>query len=166
MTKRVLYLIAFAIASALTTLADGQTEKTAFTFQPGQAVYVVSFRNDGKPDLTAESEVWKAFEKKKVFKLVGKQEEADYVFVLYTDYTRPHDFLDRGSAGELMTGAVAMALTRDSYNLHKGDLEALRAAALWQILASQGRMVTIINGRSTLARKAVDKFHKSVLKKS
>jgi hypothetical protein len=166
MIKRIIWLMAFVMAPVLPVQAHDQAEKPASTFRPGQSVYIVAFRNDGKPDLTAEVEVKKAFEKQKAFKYADKLETADYVFVLYADYTHPRDYMDRyGAAGEIMTGAVAMALSRESYSQRKGDLEALRAAALWKELFSQGRMVSLVNGRSTLPKNIVNKFHKDVLGK-
>ena len=138
-------------------------------FRHNQTAYIVAFKGDGRPDFTAESEVTKAFKnkKKKAFKLTNRLQESDFVFVLFGDYTRPRDFMDRGESGEIMTGAAAMAMTPQDYTLHKGDLEALRGASVWRELVSSGGWggMTIVNGRSRLPKKAVDKFHKSALKK-
>jgi hypothetical protein len=148
---------------AFTMPAEGQST-TPLTFERGQAVYVVAFTNDGKADLTAETELAREFEKDKIFKPAQRLEDSSFVFALFADY----QITERGRSTEtIMTSAVAMALAPDDYRTHRGDMEALRGAAAWRELVSNGgwRGVSIVNGRSSLAGRAVDRFNDMALKK-
>ena len=167
MFKRIASISVLLLVSAAELTAETTTGEPTLQFRQDQTAYIVAFKGDGKPDFTAESEVTKAFKKKKAFKLTNRLMESDFVFVLFGDYTRPRNFTDHGESGEIMTGAAAMAMTPQDYTLHKGDLEGLRGAAVWRELVSSGGWggMTVVNGRSRLPKKAVDKFHKAVSKK-
>jgi hypothetical protein len=167
MINRIVWLAPLVVVSALAMPAHGQTEKPPFAFQSGQAIYVVSITTDGKADFRAESEVTNAFQKKKTFKLADSLAVADFVFVLVGEYTREFTDSDRRNSEVVMTTAMGIALTPGSYRQHKGDLEALRGAALWKELFTTGGWsgLTIINGRSTLPKKVVNKFHDAVVLK-
>lgn len=169
MFKSISSISLLLLVSAAVATAESRTGDPTLQFRRDQTAYIVAFKGDGRPDFTAESEVTKAFEKKKAFRLTNRLQESDFVFVLFGDYTRPREFIHRdlGESGEIMTGAAAMAMTPQDYTLHKGDLEALRGAAVWRELVSSGGWggMTIVNGRSRLPKKAADKFHKSALKK-
>lgn len=166
-------------AKAYGQTSDG-TATSGPAFRRGQKVYVIAYTIAANPDLTATVEVAKAFDKMKAFERTDKLEGADFVFVLFADYntvrmppvgendekvlTIDRDGIRYGpQREELMTAAAVVATTPDEFREHKTDLEALREGSLWTELVSTGRGLTIVDGRTKLPKKAVEKFHEAAL---
>lgn len=101
----------------------------SFSFRPGQPVYIAALRrNVGRGheitdltvgfshDLDIEKQVRKEIEAQKVFKVVDKPSEAEFVFLVHVDASR----------------AEGLALLPETYRQYKDrpiDLDALRKAA-------------------------------------
>jgi hypothetical protein len=114
-------------------------------FQPGQSVYVVATRTNTKIDLAAEATVISEFEKQRRFKIGRAEVNADFVFLVLTEY-------DSYSSGVWVTsrrrvgipepkkylkGAIAWAIPSKAYAEHKDDLEKLREVSVWQGAATR-----------------------------
>lgn len=131
----------------LPAAAQSQPEVAQLTFNPGQKVYVTAYGAKGQLDTYLEERLQKAFEKQPVFKLARKLSEADFVFVAYGGYN-----------GEYLRNLTGFILTPGQYAGAKGDLDALREAALWTEQVKTGWNVypEILSGR------LVKTFHEQI----
>ena len=148
----------------LTGFARQESERKptgqSFSFRPGQPVYIAALRrNVGRGheitdltvgfghDLDIEKRVRKEIEAQKVFKVVDKPSEAEFVFLVHVDASK----------------AEGLALLPETYSQYKDrpiDLDALRKAAYGDYTV--GPYLTPRLGK--ISNSLVKKFHEEVKK--
>ena len=139
-----------------------QSATPAFSFRPGQSIYVVAFRrvhpiavdSENVPldrqeysdyDLDAERKVRKRIEDWTPFRVVDKPSEADFIFLVH---------LDENSV-------EGLALPYDAYRRYfkdRFDLDSLRDAAYGRYLVGPLKLSTI----SRLSDRLVEQFRDKV----
>jgi hypothetical protein len=119
-------------------------------FKPGQSVYVVAMESNCSPDFTSESVLKEEFEKQKVFGIAKSLQSADFVFVVYLNYTAYNgtDYLGR---------VTAFAVSPTAYTRFKSDPYNLRDEALWRSRTTKGFPQKV--------EPIVKMFHEDILKK-
>ncbi len=158
MCNRIFYSVVFVVASAsLGNHAQSNDQKPAasFTFRSGQSVYIAGYYNiaqavirSSDPAFRAnlinrhppvEQRVGKEFEERRVYKVVEKVSEADFVFLVFID-------------GNMAEG---LALAPEKYNQYRSelDLDALRKAAYVRSTAGPYRIPTLGKISDHLVRK-------------
>ena len=164
LTVRITSYLAPALALVIIILAlapvSGQTNPRTLTFQPGQSMYIVAFRQ-GYPyyldetgerpreyinlDLDAERKVRKMVELWNYLKVAEKLSDADFVFLVN---------LDESS----MEG---LAIPPEAYQQHfkeKFELDALREAAFGRYLIGPLKLPTV----TRLSDRLVQQFQEKV----
>lgn len=144
-----------AVLAAQTS--ERQPAKKSLALSRGAAVYIAAFHrihdttgtrptgsNAGyvfPNDLGYEGQIKEEFEKRRVFKVVNKLSDADFVFLIDID----------GSAAE------GFAISPEKYSQYKekADLDALREAATWRGLVGPFKIPT----RGKLTSHLVKQFH-------
>lgn len=152
-----------ALASPSLRAQDSSREPAAqsFTFQNGQAVYIIAYHtiehftvqghipapsaNLVDLHLPAEQRVKKEFEQRRAYRVVGKAGEADFVFLVVIHHS----------------AAEGLALSPEKYQQYRGkfDLEALREAAYARSAVGPFKIHTL--GR--LSDRLVEEFHKKTI---
>jgi hypothetical protein len=134
------------------------------SLQPGQSIYVVATKSDTKIDITAEATVRTEFEKRKKFKIGNAATNADFVFLVLTEYeSYSSGFLVlTGVQGpqRYLRGAIAMAIPSKEYAEHKDDLEKLREVSVWQSALASSEFK-----RGVSLTKLVKDFHRQFERK-
>src|SRR5262249_37313553 len=135
-----------------------------FTIQPGQAVYIAVYKTTGAADLMVAPRVKNAFLKQKVFKITDQIGEADFVFLVYTEYTVQRMAAigpDPGSVSqqEFVKRAQGFALSPEQYSRYKGNGDTLRAVAYWYQQVSPHTSIP-----ESHSGQLVKQFHEAVTK--
>jgi hypothetical protein len=141
---------------------NGQSNQSAFTFRPGQSMYIVAYctvqtpfvfeevpidrpREYINPDLDVERKIRKDIEEWNFFKVSDKPSQADFIFLVNRD-------------GSSMEG---IAVPYEAYRLHfkeKYDLDALRDAAFGRYAVGPLNIPTL----SRLSDRLVKQFREKV----
>ena len=166
---RVSYLapaLAFVIIILAAGPGNGQSTPSPLTFRAGQSIYIVAFRIFQFPivldeaqvarqreyinyDLDAERKVRKRIEEWQYFKVVEKQSQADFIFLVNLDES----------------SIEALAIPVEAYRQHfkdQFDLDALRDAALGRYLVGPLKIPTL----SRLTDRLVKQFREKLTKTS
>jgi|SRR5689334_4858146 hypothetical protein len=154
--------LAFVIMVLAAHHINGQATGSPLTFQAGQSMYIVAFRQlpppiiadgDVRPsqqeyinnDLDAERKVRKRIEEWKFFKVVDKPSQADFIFLVN---------LDESSIEGL---AIPFAAYRQHFK-DKFDLDSLREAAMGRFLVGPLKIPTV----SRLSDRLVQQFRQKL----
>lgn len=78
-------VVAMGVTLVLPVAAEGGGEEP-FRFSPGQRVYIHAEMVTGGADSYLEQRLHNRFLKKQTFEVTNKIEEADFVFLVYSDY--------------------------------------------------------------------------------
>jgi len=164
MYKQMFYSVVFvAVLASGLQAQDGSRETAArpFTFQQGQAVYIVAYHtiehfaaygrypipptNIVDTHLPAEQRVRKEFEKRRAYKVVEKASEADFVFLIVI-----HD-----------SAAEGLALAPEKYKQYpdKIGIEALREAAYARSAVGPFKIHTL----GKISDRLVEAFHEKTI---
>ena len=117
-------------------VARDQEAKAAATggvpsaIRSGQAVYVTAYRAGGQPDTYIEIRLQEAFEKRKQFPLARNANEADLVFLVYSEYFEG-GAQTAGFQNSNVKTLTGYALLPTHYAQTKGNFDGMRDAALW-----------------------------------
>lgn len=139
-------MIVLPVVLVLALCAPAQENPVPIRFE--QSIYVVAKRIDNSNlDLSVEAKARSEFEKRKKFTVAKSSANADFVFLLLTEY-------DSYSGGVLTGNTTSIAGVGSSYNYvksitgvvipakeyseRKDDLEKLREVALWQGAVTAG----------------------------
>jgi hypothetical protein len=144
----------------------GQSKPVPTTYQPGQSMYIVAFRQYQYPylvdgtmtpsdqrdyinlDLDAERKVRKRIEMWTYFKVAEKLSQADFIFLVHLDES----------------SIEGLAISFEAYQQHfkdKFDLDALREAAFGRYLIGPLKLPTI----SRLSDRLVKQLPEKVMKR-
>lgn len=138
--------------------SDRKPSTHSFSFRPGQPVYIAALRrNVGRGheitdltfgfgyDLDIEKQVKKEIQAQKVFKVVDKPSEAEFVFLVHVDAST----------------AEGLALLPETFRQYKDrsiDLDALREAAYGRYTVGP----LLIRTLGKISDRLVKKFHEEV----
>lgn len=134
---------------------------------PGKSAYVVAVSAMSRDlsltsaNLVVERETKEQFKKEKRFRIAKGIFQADFVFIVYVDMASPQ------------RDEIALAVPTDAYKDVEGNLDALRAAALWQSDAHFNAMphvaasmvtlgLSMIVDKPSVCKGLVRQFHKSL----
>lgn len=158
-------ILAFVILIMGAAPSNAQSNSRAFTFRPGQSMYIVAFRLihfplileeppvDGQReyinyDLDAERKVRKRIEEWQYFKVAEKLSEADFIFLVNLDES----------------SIEGLAIPVEAYRQHfkeKFDLDSLRDAAYGRYLIGPLKLPTL----SRLSDRLVQQFREKLTRK-
>jgi hypothetical protein len=149
------------LALSFLLFAVGQEK---LSLQPGQSIYVVATKADANIDITAEATVRTEFEKRKKFKIGNAATNADFVFLVLTEYetysAKVLVLTGVQAPQTYLKGAIAMAIPSKEYAEHKDDLEKLREVSVWQTALASSMLQ-----RGVSLTKLVRDFHRQFERK-
>ena len=145
--------VALAIAG-LGTAAAQAPDTTRASLRPGQKLYVVAVRENGRPDFELERRATKAIEKKKVLGIAPKLSQADFVLVMYPEYSRPES-----DGSEYLINLNGLLVPSTKYLNDRDDRDRLREDAVWQERVKPGLFRSIPEG---LSGKLIGKLHETM----
>jgi len=142
-------------------------------FQSGQSVYVVAIKVDtSKSDLTVESNLRREFQRKAKFPLAKSPADADFVFMVYTEYeteiSQTGHHRDRTVVSQdFLKHAFALVVPAQNYREHKADIDKLKEFSLWEKEERRNISLTpiLLTPQGVSAAKLVKQFHDFVFKK-
>lgn len=160
------YLVAAGLTLALPVAVVGEGGEP-FRLRAGQVVFIHAETIQGGEDPVLEQKLHKKFLSEGDFEVTNDHREADFVFLVYSDYRmREIKKIPQKDSNwwesdweehRVLIFAEAFAVPKKEYEKGLGTRDDLRRAALWHWLAGSERSATKTERRSG---KLVKSFHK------